>query len=37
MRKLDLKFGDGEGPNLFREKKVDELVPQLLKIYFCLG
>ena len=23
MRKLDLKFGDGEGPNLCRVKQVD--------------
>jgi len=32
---VDLKFGDGDGPNLCRVKKVD--VPHLLKIYFGLG
>ena len=33
---LDLKFGDGDGPNLYRVKKY-MLVPHLLKIYFGLG
>ena len=31
-----LKFGDGDGPNLCRVKKY-MLVPHLLKIYFGLG
>ena len=31
-----LKVGDGDGPNLCREKK-KMLVPYLLKIYFGLG
>ena len=30
---INLKFGDGDGPNLCRVKKV----PHLLKIYFGLG
>ena len=32
----DIKFSDGDGPNLCRVKK-QMLVPHLLKIYFGLG
>jgi len=33
-----LKFGDDDGPNLCRVKKVDVIkVPHLLNIYFGLG
>ena len=32
----NLKFSDGDGPNLCRVKK-QMLVPHLLKIYFGLG
>ena len=33
-----LKFGDGDGPNLYRvKKKVDVRIPHSLKIYFGLG
>ena len=35
--KVNLKFGDGDGPNLCRVKKKQMLVPHLLKIYFGLG
>ena len=35
-RRIVFKFSDGDGPNLFRVKKVD-VVPHFLKIYFGLG
>ena len=34
--KVNVKFSDGDGPNLCRVKK-QMLVPHLLKIYFDLG